>query len=534
VAVVGPGWIKIGDIRRDWDLRNAWHAIRVLETVPLGHPNSAPQMWFLGEQLAELGLYVQPENPRASEKTQRASIERQLIERGSAFLAPALAEGWELTGPGLGARTTLTRRVGHELRSLSIVLEPYQWLHDRRGDAVAGSADTALADDPETRADQIIRRTETINELLKVLPMSTPAGTAHKLMDVLQLSKRSQERRGVKAVDAAGRQRLRIITEQGVVPPLDSRAGLKGEVMPALGWWREAADHEVAAATWVVQLDQRWSYPAQCNELWLGYGTPTQVDAPEALALAEKLARGDDPDHTFALWRCDPARDWRQLWGDGRMFPPHQDLQNPDNATWVLPPTMQLLLTDRDHHGCGLHLEELGITGAWVWPDSGRMLEPMYRATQRAWAHIGQLADRDADLKDWLTRFIKGMGRGGLGYVASKYAEQEKRKPWRYQPIWWEAIKAASAAKLWRQMSTLTELYKIWPLQVATDAVICLVDDDTLQRLEDYDDGTRLGVLKIDKVALLELAPETGQELVALAGRRPQQVITWHSDEENS
>lgn len=542
VAVIGPGWVQVGADRRKVDVRSAWQAIRIAESVPLDHPNSAIQMWILAEQVSALGLEVYPEDTDASPQSQRTSVERQLAVAGEPFLAEAIGKGWRIDSRGLGPRTTLI----NDSRWVQLVLEPYQWIHDSRSDAVAGDDETttALAADPITRAAQIIKRVEVADSLFGVLPMSTPALTGQKILDVHYQRKEKAKRAGRTSINAAGRNLQRIITEPGVLPEMDGRAGLKGEVVPATTWWRQPTKSEVEAATFAIMLDQRMSYVAQCSSLVLGIGEPKWIDANEAIELAERVRDGDnEAKNTFAVWRCEPTV--HTVWGDPQMFPPHPDLRNDSAPTWAPPPTMKILVASEDDFGCAASLKDIGVTGAYLWPDAGRMLEPLYKAVQKAHAQVRAMeadpALDDPALRAWLTRFGKSVGRATIGRLASEWGrndaypdEETKRrgKPWRYQPIMWETSKAACTGKLWWQASMLKRKFGIRPVQAATDSLTYLVDDDTAAALEAADDG-RLGILKVDKVALLMpgVADGARAELLQLGGRRPNQIIPWHEED---
>ncbi|MBO0879037.1 MAG: hypothetical protein J2P17_01360 [Mycobacterium sp.] len=576
VAVVGPGWVQAVGQRKALEVAEALDVLRLVDFIPLGHRLSAPQIWFLSEVVSRLGMEFYPADPDAPTSARAESVEKQLEVAGQEFLASAVQAGWVVQGEGLAPRTTLVKSDPvnpRSWRAVQLVLEPYQWIYDTRSDAVTGDDDagTGLSEDPVVRADQIVRRIAAVDDLFEVLPASTPGATAAKLLDVKQQSKHRAARRGKTSIDAAGRNRQRLVTEPGVIPPLDGRAGIGGEVFQALAWARHPSAEEIERARWAVLLDQRWAYPSVCRELWLGYGQPTWVETEQARELA--CARADKTNRqVFALWRCEPLKP--DIWDPApegvrgwhpRIFAPHDDLRNPDGPTWLFPTTVETLLKDRDQCGCAVDLADLNITGAWVWPAAGRMLEPWYKAElktvtrlramddptgdldddQRAWLNqFGMLPDGtiNQDLRTWLTRFAKSVGRAGIGRLNSDVARRNATdphnpKPWRYQPVWWEAVKAACAAKLWEQGARLASKYGIWPIQASTDGMVYLIDHDTMSALEDDElQDQRLGVLKLDKLALLEPgvaeADQARERLARLGGRRPTEVITWYDGPE--
>jgi hypothetical protein len=515
VAVIGPGWVQIRADdptkydRRAIDVRTAWDALRIADAVPLAHPVSAVQMWVLAEHVTALGLEYRPD-PNLSRKRQRADIEKHLAKAGQAFVDAAIERGWTLQGKGLGARATFSRTdVDGKLRSVVIVLEPYQWLLDSKGSGVTGEdgTPTELDLDPEIRAAQIIRRVEVVDELLGVLPLATPALAATKLLDRDQYIARAAQNRGASTTDAAGRKRHRVLDQPGVIPKLDGRAGIAAEVFPAIGWWRQPTADEIKHATFAVQLDQRWAYPYTCNELWVGYGAPRWADRDEANDLAMRLATDTDR-KIFALWRSQPP-----TWDERRIFPPHPDLANANGPlAWLFPPTLKILTGDPDAFGGGFDLDTLDISGAWVWPESGQVLQRLYKAAKACWDYTSDPEHQKADpvLTDWLRGFGKTAVRAAVGRYASPFA----------------AADAESGGKPWWQAQRLFSKHFIWPIQAATDSLTYLVDDEVFAALDEADDG-RLGILKIDKVELFAAGDqdELRAELAELKGRSPNRVL---------
>ncbi|GLY54826.1 hypothetical protein [Lentzea sp. NBRC 102530] len=538
VAVVGPGWVQVRSDRtpnqfdrRAFNVTTALDILRIVEAVPLGHPNSAVQVWVLAEHVTALGLEFRPD-PNQSHKHQRADVERQLAKAGKPFLASAIDAGWTLQGNGLGARATFSRTdVDGKMRSVAIVLEPYQWLLDGKGAGVTGQDGTVteLDLDPVRRAAQIIERIEVVDELLDVLPLATPALAATKLLDRDQVIARAARKRGAPMIDAKGRKLHRPIDEAGVIPKLDGRAGIgSNDVFPATNWWRQPTKAEIENATWAIQLDQRWAYPYAVNELWLGYGTPRWVDGEEAQKLAWKLATDADR-QVFALWRAQPP-----TWDEKHIFPPHPDFTNANGVlAWLFPPTLKILTGDPDNFGGGYTIEHLNISGAWVWPESGQMLQRLYKSAKKCWDHLNDPANDNPALKAWLESFGKNSVRAAIGRHASKFAQddadpdkRDRPKPWRYQPIWWPAATAATTARLWWQAQRIRAKHYVWPIQAATDSLTYLVDDEQLAALEDADDK-RLGILKVDKVQpfMPDVADELRERLSELRGSSPNRIL---------
>lgn len=574
-AVVGPGWVQIGNVRRDWNPTTAWHLIRIAffaaqkQGVLLDHSaarESPPQIWLLAEKLEQLGLDMEPDGAYTAEQVVAAGSRADLDERGfaakrvqrwlesSGFLDEAFSQGWRRRGES-PARITLadgSARSGG-LR-LALVLEPLQWVSDTRETGVAAGLEAI--DDPQVRAEVILRRLSTVDEWFGALPLSTPARMGVRILDQHQARARANAKRG-NSTNKAGANTAPIVSEAGVVPGVDGRAGLQhhgansatvgaGRLSPPLSWHRAPTSREVEEVEYVVQVDQRMAYPAACNNVLLGYGQPEWVEAEAAQELASQtVTRQAGQSPVFAMWRCHNERGWEEVFPDARMPAPHDDLRNPHAPAWVFPSQMALLLTedDAEHAGAGLDVADLGVTGAWVWPAAGRMLEPLYRRIQPAWRHTAALYEHDPQdgHAGWFEGYLKSIGRATAGYLLSGYAredadpQQANPRPWRYQPIWWDALAAAASARLWRQINQLRHWFDIQPVEVDSDAVIYLLPDGQAhQWLDAQQHDTRLGKLRIKNIALCldgVAEWETNQQaLHQLGGRRVSQVLSWHGD----
>src|SRR5690606_39500293 len=116
----------------------------------------------------------------------------------------------------------------------------------------------------------------------------------------------------------------------------------------------------------------------------VGVGDPKWVSAEEA---ARTIAEGKP---WFGVVRCQP----RAKWHEPRMFPPHpaMDGRRPW-PHWYMAPTIDIAHDDEDKGGAGWSLENFGITGAYLWPDCGRLMEPFYKNMRKALLKAEEIED---------------------------------------------------------------------------------------------------------------------------------------------
>lgn len=416
-------------------------------------------------------------------------------------------DGWTVDGGRLMPWTTIRR--GN--RALRLVLEPFVWIWDRRGDSP--SPFTELPDpeqDPAVCWVELARRLDRLAALLGT-PWSTSAGTTGAaLFDQVQ---RRRDRRGGRVLDAAG-----------VLPELAATG--QHQLETELSWpaaTRDRGDRpirpigpaELDAAAAVHWYDRRGSYLAPAGGADLPVGDPQRIDAAAAEVLVAEHRWGQLP---VGLWQISlPA------WDEQHLPPPHPDQRRYGPVTrWVTSPTLRLLLDDQDAGGVGYNPEDLQIGPAWIWPESARLLEPWYRQLREA-----LLAARQEEPAGGpISRAIKGVYTGYIGRMDSEYTARSAR-PWHHQPVWRAIIIAAARSGLWRVLRRHQLATGRTPIQVHIDEVAYLSADVDATVQPPAEDTGMLGKLKVsDSRVLTDHA-----RAALLKGGRVNDERTWSADE---
>ncbi|SFE69496.1 hypothetical protein SAMN04487819_1281, partial [Actinopolyspora alba] len=195
--------------------------------------------------------------------------------------------------------------------------------------------------------------------------------------------------------------------------------------------------------------------------------------------------------HTFGVWRCQP----RIPWHEPRLWPVHPHMRT-RSMVWAMGPTLDIARSDEDKGGAGWTLHDLNITGAWIWPDAGHLLEPLYNVVRPAL--LASASIEDASLRGASAQHVSA------GYKALngrfEYAKVlDSHQPWRWQPMWRRAIIAATRARLFRQVSKIARERDLWPVHSVTDSAWYLTTQATLTEWHQADNGN-LGVLRPKRV----------------------------------
>ena len=482
------------------------------ESLDVGHV-AAPGLLVLTQSaLDKLGVMPDGQvltapNADGQPATEDVVATRILDHLGAQLQVLVSRDGWTVDGGRLMPWTVIRRGD----RALRLVLEPFVWIWDRRSDSPSPFTDLPDPDeDPAACWVELARRLDRIAQLLGA-PWSTSAGiTGAALFDRIQ---RRRDRRGGRVLDTAG-----------VVPALTAtgQQQLEGEINwpaaphdPGDRPIRPIAEAELDAAAAVHWYDRRGSYLAPAGGADLPMGDPREMDAAEAAAVIAEHRWGKLP---AGLWEITlPA------WDEQQLPPPHPDQRRYGPVTrWVTSPTLRLLLDDQDAGGVGYTPEDLQIGPAWIWPESGRLLEPWYRQLREA-----LLAARQQEPDGGpISRAIKGVFTGYIGRMDSEFAARSAR-PWHHQPVWRAIIIAAARSGLWRVLRRHQLATGRTPVQVHIDEVAYLSANTDAAVNPPAEDTGALGKLKVSGSRVL-----TDQARAALLkDGRVNDERTWSVDE---
>ncbi|SFE69752.1 hypothetical protein SAMN04487819_1294, partial [Actinopolyspora alba] len=286
-AVVGPGWVQIGNRRWSVPVHSAADIVRIRQA--LRHSTSVPQVYLLAETCQQLGLVVTLDDLNVSTSTQIETLENRLAElpASAEFMRPAYDNGWSSNGV-LEPWTLLRSEKDSKGQLVQLVLEPYGWVYDYQGEGLLAEGIDPDKDYPhrldgsaEQRADALLRRVHWIDTHLGVLPGSNAARTIERVHEQIRRKKLRSDR----STDAKGRTLNRVETEPGKLPEMEGVCGFN-DIEPELNHPRPPTHHEIDRAEVLVELDQRAAYLASFKSALLGLGEPSWVDGDAAALVA--------------------------------------------------------------------------------------------------------------------------------------------------------------------------------------------------------------------------------------------------------
>lgn len=440
------------------------------DRLGIGHVAGAGLVVVTSALVEHLGLVPDMQALEAPRADGEPATDDDFASRILAFLAdqPAFLsndEGWSVDNDKMAPWF----RIRRENRALRVVLEPYVWVWDRKGEESA-SPFVELPDvdqDPVECWLELARRLERIAELIGLPWSISPALTGESLFDQVQ---RIRKNKGGTVLDKAGS--MPEMTPTG-------QARLEAEFV----YTRKPRKAEVEAASYLQKYDRRGSYLANIGGVDLGHGDPTHIDGSQASEIVGS-ARQAKSKLPYGTWLVTlPA--W-----DQPMPPPHpaQTLHQPIQQ-WVTTSTLVLLLDDEDAGGAGYSVEDLAIAEAWIWPQQARLLEPWYRHVRDAF--LTARADKDHAV----AKAIKGIYTGYVGRLASQWSARGTR-PWHHQPVWEATIRAAARASLWRVLQRHHRATGRLPVGIDRDEVGYLDDERNPKAHPPAADNGRLGALK--------------------------------------
>lgn len=516
-AVVGPGWVQIGARRWSFEVSSAAEIVRIAEAIK--HDRSVPQIWVLTEVCEELGLVAGVENLDLTSSQRITAVERELAElpASAEFLAPAVKAGWEVGRNG--ELEPWTHMSGPNNKVVQLVLEPYTWMYDFRGRGVVAEGGdhraeypNAIDGEPEDRADEILRRVRWISDQLGVLPDSNPTRTVQRMIDQDRKKRlRAARQEDKPKVTADGRNLVRVTTEAGRKPDLDGPAGDSlDELMPELVWSRIPSAEEIDGSEVVIEMDQRYSYLATLSNCTLGLGEPRWVSAEEAIWTIH------EGKPWFGAVRCQFSAPWHEP----RMFAPHPALSDRrPSPHWAMQPTLDIVLEDEDKGGAGWKLDDLGITGAYLWPDCGRLMEPFYKQMRPALLEAEQI--EDPVLREATLGHLKAGYKSLTGKWEAQAIVDSGYRTDRYQPMWRRQVFAATAARLFRQVRRNEQRHRgLWPVFANVDSAWYLTTRETAEKLRAETQDAKFGQLRPKRVREI-----TAEDRTSLHAMSPEDKI---------
>ena len=500
VAVFDPSGVYLPDGTR-WPLPETAGLAEILaagDKLRIGHPVGVGALVLTDELCVRLGLdVVLPEGTVGD--AAREWMREALAAAGPQFLAPAVDAGWMVADKRLSPETRIRRPGGSDgtgERAFDLVLLDYLWAFDVGDKHIAMQIDSNW---PAGRqCVEIARRFGRAAQLLGVPWQGTARQVGLRLLDGLQRQRTRAGTRGPK-VDAAGRNRARVVTRPGRRPELSEAArGLDFEP-ETQNWARVVSAEELAPAVLFLHTyDRRNAYLADLGGCELGYLTAAEPEMRHLVgagAVADAVAgkqggAGKPPAGLFKLLL--------PTWPARALLPaPHPLMRADERLTvWTAAPTVELLCGPQDPAsawpGAGYELEELldgDAAEAWVFPAQGRLLAPWYAKVRDA----VQAARADGD--EPVANTIKFVYTGFYGGLA--YGRQLKSKrPEYYQPVWHDTIRASSRSTVWRRLWIAQARYGRSPVAVDVDEVAYLSTSESPAAAAPMVDDGKVGQLR--------------------------------------
>ncbi|TXH08429.1 MAG: hypothetical protein E6R04_10805 [Spirochaetes bacterium] len=392
-------------------------------------PAQMPQIWVTAPALMAAGM--------KPPKTAPSSSDELAGPIGKLF-------GCQITSAKAGWFTATFDRADEQAgdaRRVHLVLLPFLWLdaaEQRPKDlGIVGMRGTESMlpddeDDEDGAAAALGERIAWVAEFAEgVMPAARPATVGAALLD---------------AVRRRGRQPHRIeacplpATVYAETPRLD----------PDIERWTHGG-HKARGDQVDVIVDQRAAYLASAGQVELGYGgEPVELSKIDPSVFVEKSP-------PYGIWRVTtpPAA---SLDGLTRRLPlPHENMQWEAEATfWTTTRAIQQLVAPVDDGGAGLSAAELGISGAWLWPQHGRLL--------RTWADIlrVKLAEATEAGRQDRIDLIKNVYKAFLGRMSG--AQHPPGQRHYQQPVWAASIRADTRWRALRYATRTAATLDLYPI----------------------------------------------------------------------
>ena len=338
------------------------------------------------------------------------------LTKGTAFIADAITDGWQLGGAG-DALATWTRvwRTDSDRRGVWVALMPGMddptWPADARLPIMADNPD------PST----LVRRLSLFAGALHA-PFTMSASTTG--LDLM--------------VDLRARDRDRMFSVVENLPWPATLPTTEGD----LNWSRKPTSPE-ADLTYIHAYDRGGSYAAGIAGLELPIGEPVHHPEGSTISFDKK---------TPGYWRIvvPEAGDWRMphpLNPRGRL---------PEQPIWITTPGLEFAL-EQEYAPT--------ILEAYTWPDHGRVLDPWYDRVRDA-RTVLDTEDPDAQAA---RNQLKALYTFTIGMLGSETHMKGRRE---YAPHRRHHIIAKARTNILRRIAQIGHDADVWPVAVSKDTIL--------------------------------------------------------------
>lgn len=238
-----------------------------------------------------------------------------------------------------------------------------------------------------------------------------------------------------------------------------------------LVWARSLTDAEATDGQFIHGYDRNAQYLAAMSSLTLGFGKPSLIRAPAF----DKARAG------AWLARIELPQSW-----DKRLPDPFAG-KSASGSNWVTTPLLDLA----EELGCRITIER-----AWLFPETHRPLEPLYKLLRGARA---SLLDDDRPGPAIALETVKALYRAGTGNFGQLKASQSTEPIDLYRPDWRLFIIDTAKANLVRLMLKAG----VFPIAVNVDEVYLVTEErDPLKAFPTLPLGAGLAHVKLKTMAM--------------------------------
>lgn len=405
------------------------------------------QLWFTGSSVRHL----LSNTTGAGDSGGQAEITEQL---GQA-LGVLVGRGWKIGGGGAGR--LLLAHPGPPAINVEILIAETPWLlPDARLTLDSGEAAAALGGRINQWAVE-----------LGELPTGTPASSAAVVFTRIMHARNAPDKKAA-AVTAPGWLPDDVLAETRIQQPWAPDS--------------EAVERAFDQASDLVWMEQEAPLLSSAGMITLGYGQPVTFTGAAATKQAHQ---GKLP---FGLWLAEiPALDLPT-----GLPPIHPAITDPTRPTqaWLTTEDLTGLGKEIRDGGAGLHIDQISITEALVWPHQGRLLESWAKRLRQAREHFAT--------DPTMLTLIDTATAGFFERLADPDSANDPVAALQYQPAWAAAVSAHTRQRVRRTALRISREFHVWPLYLHDTAAAYALphDPETGHGIDIADTHTRLGRLR--------------------------------------
>lgn len=445
---------------------------RLLQPIPLDDGALAPaQLHIVGSTVSAV-LGEPAEDATVADITKHAAV----------ALAPLIGAGWELRPAGPMSFDLVRSELG-VARTVRVILESEPWLALSEDDYV----------DPEVLGARFMQWAK----LFRIAPAGSAAASAAAIQQRI-MSARQARTEGGAVVTEPGLLPEQIVPELAVQPAWAADPGYVQDVLDS--------------ATALVWLEQECPQLASAGMLSFGHGVPKRLSGPAAASAATASPR------KFGYWHVTlPSGESLNLPAGVPLPHPHMSALE-QVQTWVNNEDLLVLCSAVRDGGAGLHVDQLKVDAALVWPEQNRILDTWKKQVHNARKQLADDPHMLALVDKAAAAYIEAFADPGIWPLPEDQAN--------VQPAWTAAESTHIRHRSRKAMMRISREHRIWPLYVNGAGMLYAIrggkDPVSAQDLADTH-SDKLGRLLVmrelpitDEMILAAVQAESSQDLAVV------------------